>query len=470
MLAKFGHGIILIENATALAKAFDGDLGLVPRQWFEARSGLGFQGVLLENVWEGAERPGFWGAEAFLPASALGGCGALVQFRKNARESGMSLLLDFNPSGISQNNSLVGLRPDWMVAQTQTPEKSEGEAAWYSMEVEPGKVWTMARVKDPYFPPVLGSAQWNPCHPGMREHWKSLLARTATFCDGMYFPSAMLALPESLEKTWGNAARPVLGGACLADSPWPAVIDSARDVNPEFLALAEVYWGLEWDLMRQGFDFCLDQRLTQRLDQQDWPGLVAHLAAPRDFLGHTLHRWQGPLPGELGGKNSADFIRWNLFLATPGVKLIEAKDVAKLLETKVDGQSRAAVEPLAARTSLQVMSKVGGDWSFHLVDFPGYPAGFDGRNLGLVWSSPRPKGNSAEHVLLIANVSGENGKNELAIDLELAQSLELANGFADRKTAPGFQPHDREKCVRLTVEPQTASLSLINSSRYEGAS
>ena len=466
MLAKSGHGLILIENAPALAQAFGGDLGLVPQPWFEARRGLGFQGVLLENVWEGAERPESGGmAEAFLPAGALGGCSALIQFRNNAREFGLSLLLDFNSNGISQNNPLVRLRPDWMVAQTQTPENDQGEAAWYPMEVETGKVWAMARGKDPYFPPVPGSTQWNPCHPGMREHLKSLLARTATFCDGMYFPSAMLALPESLEKTWGNAARPVLGGACLADSPWPALLDSARDVNPGFLALAEVYWGLEWDLMRQGFDFCLDQRLTQRLDQRDWPGLVAHLAAPWDFLGHTLHRWQGPLPYALGEKNPADLIRWNLFLATPGLKLIEAKDVAKLLEAEVDGQYPAGVEPSAGHTSLQILSKVGEDWSFRLVDFPGYQAGFDGRNLGLVWSSHHPKGTSADHVVLIANVAGKNEKNELAIDLDLAQSLDSASGLADGKTATGIQAHARENCVRLTVEAEAVSLSRIHASR-----
>lgn len=461
MLAKSGHGQILVENAPALAKAFDGDLGLVSRQWFEARSRLGFKGILLENVWEGADQPNSGGAEAFLPAGELGGAAALVQFRQKAREFSLSLLLDLNSSGVSQNNPLVRLRPDWMVVQTQTAENHQGEGAWFPLEVEPGKVWTLARGKDPYFPAVPGSAQWNPCHPGMRDHWKSLLARTATYCDGMYFPSAMLALPESLEKTWVNAARPVLGGACLADSPWPELLGSARDVNPGFLALAEVYWGLEWALMRQGFDFCLDQRLTERLDQQDWPGLVSHLAAPWDFLSHTLHRWKFPLPCGLGEKYPGELIRWNLFLSTPGLKLIDGKEVAKLLEAEIGGLNRPGGGHHPTHSSLQILSGVGEDWCFRLVDFPGHQSGFDGKNLGLVWSSPATGEAKVEHVLLIANVVGMNEKNEMAINPDLATSLNPASGLADGETTPAVDVHARENTVRLTLEPGAVSLSRI---------
>ena len=46
---------------------------------------------------------------------------------------------------------------------------------------------------------------------------------------------------------------------------YPAV----KKAHPDFLFIAEAYWDLEWELQQQGFDFCYDKRLYDRLEHDN---------------------------------------------------------------------------------------------------------------------------------------------------------------------------------------------------------
>ena len=43
--------------------------------------------------------------------------------------------------------------------------------------------------------------------------------------------------------------------------------------------VAEAYWGLEWALQRQGFDYCYDKRLYDRLAADQAGEVIGHLTA-----------------------------------------------------------------------------------------------------------------------------------------------------------------------------------------------
>jgi hypothetical protein len=62
-----------------------------------------------------------------------------------------------------------------------------------------------------------------------------------------------------------TGAWPERAGERPADDYWPHVIGAVRQAHPGFLFLAEAYWDLEWALQSQGFDFCYDKRLYDRL-------------------------------------------------------------------------------------------------------------------------------------------------------------------------------------------------------------
>ncbi len=112
------------------------------------------------------------------------------------------------------------------------------------------------------------------------------LLRVADRCDGVRCDMAMLLEPEVIARTWGDQARPG-DGSPPVDAPfWPEAIARVRGQHPGFLFLAEVYWGLDWRLQQQGFDFTYDKTLYDRLRAGAAEPVRAHLRAEPAFADH----------------------------------------------------------------------------------------------------------------------------------------------------------------------------------------
>jgi hypothetical protein len=58
------------------------------------------------------------------------------------------------------------------------------------------------------------------------------------------------------------------------------LIAQVREVHRGFIFVAEAYWDLEWELLQQGFDYCYDKRLYDRLVEGSAERIREHLAAP----------------------------------------------------------------------------------------------------------------------------------------------------------------------------------------------
>ena len=105
-----------------------------------------------------------------------------------------------------------------------------------------------------------------------RRRWRSW-PTIAEQCDGVRCDMAMLLLPEVFQRTWGLTPAPF----------WPKAIAAAREAHRGFTFLAEAYWDLEWELQQQGFDYCYDKRLYDRLRHSDAGAIRAHLGAGLDY-------------------------------------------------------------------------------------------------------------------------------------------------------------------------------------------
>ena len=64
-----------------------------------------------------------------------------------------------------------------------------------------------------------------------------------------------------------------------ADDYWPTVIPAVKADHPDFVFVAEAYWDLEWTLQQQGFDYCYDKRLYDRLVHEGAEEVAGHLRA-----------------------------------------------------------------------------------------------------------------------------------------------------------------------------------------------
>ena len=100
------------------------------------------------------------------------------------------------------------------------------------------------------------------------------LAGIALQCDGVRCDMAMLFMNSIFERTWGRRAGPR-----PATEYWNAVISALKASHPEFLFIAEAYWDLEWELQQQGFDYCYDKRLYDRLEHDTAENVRLHLCA-----------------------------------------------------------------------------------------------------------------------------------------------------------------------------------------------
>jgi len=84
----------------------------------------------------------------------------------------------------------------------------------------------------------------------------------------------MLLVTRVFEQTWS-----VRAGSLPAGEYWHEIIRAIRGARPDFLFVAEAYWDLEWELMHQGFDYCYDKRLLDRLEHAFAEQVRLHLLA-----------------------------------------------------------------------------------------------------------------------------------------------------------------------------------------------
>jgi hypothetical protein len=67
-----------------------------------------------------------------------------------------------------------------------------------------------------------------------------------------------------------------------------AVIGRVRAVHPELVFIAEAYWDMEWALQQQGFDYCYDKRLYDRLVHEPAESVRGHLQADAAYQERLL--------------------------------------------------------------------------------------------------------------------------------------------------------------------------------------
>jgi len=94
---------------------------------------------------------------------------------------------------------------------------------------------------------------------------------------------AMLMLNHVFAKTWGTRV-----GSAPATEYWRETITGVRNQHPGFTFIAEAYWDLEWELIQNGFDYCYDKRLYDRLVHDSAEAVRNHLLADIDYQRHMI--------------------------------------------------------------------------------------------------------------------------------------------------------------------------------------
>jgi len=207
----------------------------------------------------------------------LGGPQGLASARRALAERGMKLVLDFVPNHVAPDHPWVLEHPEYFIRGSS--EDLRNDSASF-VEVR-GTVF--ARGRDPYFPAWPDVLQLNAFEPGLRRAVIELLSDIAEQSDGVRCDMAMLFLNSIFERTWGKRA-----GLRPETEYWYDVISRTKQTFPNFLFIAEAYWDLEWELQQQGFDFCYDKRLYDRIEHANAESIRPHLGADLSYQGKLL--------------------------------------------------------------------------------------------------------------------------------------------------------------------------------------
>jgi len=272
------------------------DLATVPDEEWDAVAAHGFDAVWFMGVWErspaGIEismrNPGLledfrralpdfaagdnvgspYCVRRYVVDEHLGGPKGLATARSMLRERGIRLILDFVPNHVAPDHPWVVEHPDYFIRGNYGDSVREPGA----FIAAGGGVFACGR--DPYFPAWPDVLQLNAFQPGLRKAVIETVSEIAGQCDGIRCDMAMLMLNNIFERTWGTRA-----GEKPVNDYWTTVIPAIKGRHREFRFIAEAYWDLEWELQQQGFDYCYDKKLYDRMEHGPAENVRLHLLA-----------------------------------------------------------------------------------------------------------------------------------------------------------------------------------------------
>jgi hypothetical protein len=276
------------------------DLSCVPSTEWEAIAGYGFDAVWLMGVWERSplgisianrnenlvksfrqalvdfqpeDNVGSpYCVRRYVVDQHLGGQEGLAIARRELQVRGIKLILDFVPNHVAPDHPSTTKHPEYFIPGR--PDDLEKDPA--SCIQVGGNLYACGR--DPFFPAWPDVLQLNAFNSGLRIAVGKTLAAIAQQCDGVRCDMAMLFINSVFQRTWAGRCGPAPAGEY-----WAELISATKKDFPDFIFIAEAYWDLEWELQQQGFDFCYDKKLYDRLEHKDAENVRLHLCADMGY-------------------------------------------------------------------------------------------------------------------------------------------------------------------------------------------
>ncbi len=338
----------------------------------------------------------------------LGGPEGLAAARQRLAQRGLSLILDFVPNHIALDHPWVTQHPEYLVLGSREDRKRAPQEFFEAGD------YVIAHGRDPYFPPWRDVAQLNPFSPGLREAVIDMVGDIAAQCDGIRCDMAMLLINDIFAHTWGS-----LAGPRPPTEYWVDVISAVRQKQADFRFIAEAYWDLEWTLQQQGFDYCYDKRLYDRLEHDNAESVRGHLQADLDYQNRLVRFIENHDEPRAAATFSSEKQRAAavVITTTPGAKLFhEGQFEGRRVRVPVF-LSRRPVEPVDG--SLQAFYRrllgatrksqlLQGEWRLSAVN--GWPDNQSCRNI-LAWTWQQEN----RHALVAVNLSDQRSQGMVQV-------------------------------------------------------
>jgi hypothetical protein len=253
--------------------------------------------------------------QSHMLSKSLGDEADLARVKARLNNNGLGMFLDFVPNHLALDNPWTLSHPDWFVQGSKSAVRKHLD--WFFSP--DGKTY-LAHGRDPYFPPWDDTVQVNFFSREMRQTLVAELLKIAEVADGVRCDMAMLALNDVFEWVWGE----VIADYHRPETEfWADAIDIVKGRYPDFVFLAEAYWGLEQKLLDMGFDFVYDKTLYDRLRFSLPSDIRSYIAAgdlPRERTMHFIENHDEPRAATVFGRERS--LAAAVVIATvPGLRL-----------------------------------------------------------------------------------------------------------------------------------------------------
>lgn len=273
-------------------------------------------------------------------APSLGGDAGLAALRAALARHDIKLILDFVPNHLGLDHAWITHRPHLFVGNN-----SPFEGSFPAHDSSNQRF--IAHGKDPYFPSWTDTAQLEYRSAETRGAMAELILSLTQKCDGLRCDMAMLLLSDVFENTWRHVAFP---GERPEGEFWLQAISLAKNNRPDFLFLAEAYWGLEGRLCELGFDYAYDKSLYDFIVHDQPQNIQPHIfgLGPDNYRrAHFLENHDEPrVSTELSyERHRAAAV---LILGLPGMRFLHDGQIEGFRRFARVQLARRAEEPAAA--------------------------------------------------------------------------------------------------------------------------
>ena len=254
-----------------------------------------------------------YAVHAYRVDPALGGDEELASLWQRLRRLGLRLILDFVCNHLAWDHPWVAAHPERFVQGDD--ERLAAEPQSY-FAAEDGRVFAHGR--DPHLDAWTDTVQLDYRRPETRRAMADTLFAVAERCDGVRCDMAMLLIHDVFIGTWGGRSDPA------GSEFWPGSIAAIKERRPDFVTIAEAYWGLGHCLLGMGFDYAYDKDLYDLLVAGRPDEVRAHLAAggddPRRLVRFTENHDEPRAVAAFGGVERS-LAAATLALTLPGLRL-----------------------------------------------------------------------------------------------------------------------------------------------------
>jgi len=209
----------------------------------------------------------------------IGNFDTLQKLKSFLNKNNIGLILDFVPNHFSADSQLIRTNPSFFLSVNKETFERDPHTFYKPFEDEE-KYYAHGR--DPFFPAWQDTIQVNYFSKDVRKYFKEVLKNLTKYCDGVRCDMAMLGLNNVFKNTWAGVIDKCENELSTTEF-WSEIISEIKKVRNDFIFIGEVYWNLEKDLQKLGFDFTYDKSLLDKFKFGNSLNIYEHLQLDEEY-------------------------------------------------------------------------------------------------------------------------------------------------------------------------------------------